>query len=72
MVLWRNLTSSTRHAIRFASESEADGYTGIGVTDSQNLAGDWFTVDRVIDKLRPDRIARYRQSHRFRSGHRML
>jgi len=44
MEVWRNLTSSTRHAIRFAEESEADGFDGIGVTDSQNLAGDCWVA----------------------------
>lgn len=44
MELWRNITSSTRHAVRFAAETEAAGYDGIGVTDSQNLAGDCWVA----------------------------
>ncbi len=44
MELWRNITSSTRHAVRFATETEAAGYDGIGVTDSQNLAGDCWVA----------------------------
>lgn len=45
MELWRNVTSSPRHAVRFATEAEADGWDGIGVVDSQNLAGDsWVAL----------------------------
>lgn len=44
MELWRNITSSTRHAVRFATETEEAGFDGIGVTDSQNLAGDCWVA----------------------------
>jgi 5,10-methylenetetrahydromethanopterin reductase len=44
MEFWRNVTSSPRHAIRFATEAEANGWDGIGVVDSQNLAGDCWVA----------------------------
>lgn len=44
MELWRNVTSSPRHAVRLATEAERDGWDGIGVVDSQNLAGDCWVA----------------------------
>lgn len=44
MEFWRNVTSSPRHAVRFATEAEANGWDGIGVVDSQNLAGDCWVA----------------------------
>lgn len=45
MELWRLVSSTARRAIAWAQEAEADGWHGIGVTDSQNLAGDsWVAL----------------------------
>lgn len=44
MELWKNVTSSTRHAVRLAVAAETDGWDGIGVVDSQNLAGDCWVA----------------------------
>jgi len=43
--LWTIQTSSPRSAARRAEKAEADGWAGVGVTDSQNLAGDaWVAL----------------------------
>lgn len=58
MELWRNITSSTRHAIRFATETEAAGFDGIGVTDSQNLAGDcWVALTAMAGVTKTLKLA---------------
>ena len=45
MKLWTIQTSSPRSAARRAEKAEADGWAGVGVTDSQNLAGDaWVAL----------------------------
>lgn len=45
MKLWSLVTSSPRRASQFAERHEADGWDGLGVTDSQNLAGDaWVAL----------------------------
>ena len=45
MKLWTIQTSSPRSAARRAERAEADGWAGVGVTDSQNLAGDaWVAL----------------------------
>lgn len=45
MKLWTLQTSSPRSAARRAAAAEASGWDGIGVTDSQNLAGDaWVAL----------------------------
>lgn len=45
MKLWTLVTSSARSAPRRAEAAEAAGWHGIGVTDSQNLAGDaWVAL----------------------------
>ncbi len=55
MKLWTLVTSSPRTATRRAEEAEADGWHGMGVTDSQNLAGDaWVALAAmagVTDRL---------------------
>jgi len=56
--LWRNITSSTRHAVRFATETEASGFDGIGVTDSQNLAGDcWVALTAMAGVTKTLKLA---------------
>ena len=45
MKLWTIQTSSPRSAARRAEQAEAAGWGGVGVTDSQNLAGDaWVAL----------------------------
>jgi 5,10-methylenetetrahydromethanopterin reductase len=45
MKLWTLQTSAPGSAARRAAAAEADGWSGIGVTDSQNLAGDaWVAL----------------------------
>lgn len=45
MKLWTLQTSSPRSAVRRAQRAEESGWHGIGVTDSQNLAGDpWVAL----------------------------
>lgn len=45
MKLWTIQTSSPRSAARRAEKAQADGWAGVGVTDSQNLAGDaWVAL----------------------------
>ena len=55
MKLWTLVTSSPRSAARRAEEAERAGWHGLGVTDSQNLAGDaWVALTamaRVTDRL---------------------
>ena len=55
MKLWTLVTSSPRTAARRAQQAEAAGWHGVGVTDSQNLAGDaWVALTAmaaVTDRL---------------------
>ena len=45
MKLWTIMTSSPRSAARRAERAEQEGWHGLGVTDSQNLAGDaWVAL----------------------------
>jgi 5,10-methylenetetrahydromethanopterin reductase len=45
MKLWSLVTSSPRTAVHRAERAEAQGWAGLGVTDSQNLAGDaWVAL----------------------------
>ncbi len=48
MKLWKLTTSFPRAARSQAAKAEADGWHGIGVTDSQNLAGDAWVALAVM------------------------
>ena len=47
MKLWSLTTSSPSGLARRAERAERDGWAGIGVTDSQNLAGDAWVAASV-------------------------
>ncbi|MCR9097005.1 MAG: LLM class flavin-dependent oxidoreductase [bacterium] len=48
MKLWSLTTSSPRGLARRAERAERDGWAGLGVTDSQNLAGDAWVALALI------------------------